>query len=150
MRWVNEPIKNYNIILWIPFLLFTFIFHNKATLLSLFQMAFFSPRCLWSPVFFFFAFSYKPKPSSGSWCRFSPGGCLHPTLEPADHPDCNPPGMGVTDVNPRLSDSLAVLESLSSLARPSICLSGRTPFILRGNGRVSTFVRQSKIVCSNG
>ncbi|KAF2974674.1 hypothetical protein EK904_001541 [Melospiza melodia maxima] len=68
----------------------------------------------------------------------------------ADHHECNPPGMGVTDVNPRLSDSLAVLGSLGSLARPSIRLSGRTLFVLRGNRRVSTFVRQSKILCSNG
>lgn len=160
MRWVNETINNYNIILWIPFLLFVFIFHNKAALLCLFQTAFSPPRCLLLLLFFLFTFSHKPKPSSGSWRRFSPGGCLCPSLEPVASRSAglSPTRRGLcprepgAEWQPRHADDGPLgwwSPGLPGKAWTSFPLAAPCP---SGGAqrRASTRVRHSKILCSNG
>lgn len=147
---------NYNIILLIPFLLFVLIFHNKAALLSLFQTGIFFPcRCLLSLLFFLFAFSLKPKPSSGSWCRFSLGGDAYAPLQS--------PGLAERFSSPSTLAWLCTCEPrakwqpghtdclLGSLVRwEHPCFWQNLVWPRRGAQRgVSAWVRSSKICCSN-
>lgn len=154
MRWVNETINNYNIILWIPFLLLVFIFHNRAALLSLFQTAFHPPtplpRCLLSMLFFLFAFSHKSNPSSGSWHRVSPGYAYIPLWSPSTSVTLTHQ-CGLCTCERRAEWQPGHADGpLGSLARQKHLSIWQHPVRPRGAQRgASTCVRHSKILCSN-